>query len=248
MKTQFALALALPISICSSLALADSAPYDIARYQSVLDESKLQAPNSATYIANGDFEGQYNQYFYVPDTGNAWMTFEVTGDHARSELRQVNNWYTSDTQYLNKMIANVLVDDPLTGEVDEITFLQVHDVTSNSNAINLPLVRIVWMREYDDVSDHYWAIIKEDACESCKNYAKIDLGEYRDSAVKFEIRIENNALTIKRDSVTHSEINKLDISYWGELESYFKAGVYNQDSGTGRVQFESLKYYQQAID
>ncbi len=236
------------LGLSSLYTYADTAPYSLSKYQSVLDDSKLQAPSSSTLIPRGSFNSQYNQYFYLPDSGNQWMTFEVTGDHARSELRQTTEWYTSDSSTLYKMIGNVLVVDPMEGEVDEITFMQVHDVTDNSNAINKPLVRLVWMRDYRDLSNHYWAIIKSDACESCKNYDKIDMGEYRDSAVKFEVRIENNKLTIKRDGITHPELNKYDVSYWGDLESYFKAGVYNQDSGTGIVQFESLRYYAEPIN
>ncbi len=241
-------AITASLFLLSGAAFAESAPYDQTKYQPVLNDSKLQAPDSSTLINQGEFEGQYNQYFYVPDSGNLWMTFEVTGDHARSELRQITTWYTSEPTTINKMIGNTLIVDPQLGSVDEITFMQVHDVTDNGNAINKPLVRLVWMREYQGVEDHYWAVIKADACESCDNYDKIDLGEYRDSAVKFEIRLGNNELSIKRDDVTHSEINGYDVSYWGELESYFKAGVYNQTSGTGVVQFESLNYYTESTN
>ncbi len=248
MSKSFTIAAATLLGLSSLYTFADTAPYDLSKYQPVLDDSKLQAPTSSTLLPRGSFKSQYNQYFYIPDSGNQWMTFEVTGDHARSELRQITEWYTSDTSTLYKMIGNVLVVDPMEGEVDEITFMQVHDVTNNNNAINKPLVRLVWMRDYRGLSNHYWAVIKADACESCSNYDKIDLGEYRDSAVKFEVRIENNTLTIKRDSIAHPELNKYDISYWGDLESYFKAGVYNQDSGTGIVQFESLRYYAEPIN
>ncbi|MFV8458354.1 polysaccharide lyase family 7 protein [Vibrio owensii] len=241
-------AITASLFLLSGAAFAESAPYDQTKYHPVLNDSKLQAPDSSTLINQGEFEGQYNQYFYVPDSGNLWMTFEVTGDHARSELRQIKTWYTSEPTTINKMIGNTLIVDPQLGSVDEITFMQVHDVTDNGNAINKPLVRLVWMREYQGVEDHYWAVIKADACESCDNYDKIDLGEYRDSAVKFEIRLGNNELSIKRDDVTHSEINGYDVSYWGELESYFKAGVYNQTSGTGVVQFESLNYYTESTN
>ena len=241
-------AITASLFLLSGAAFAESAPYDQTKYHPVLNDSKLQAPDSSTLINQGEFEGQYNQYFYVPDSGNLWMTFEVTGDHARSELRQITTWYTSEPTTINKMIGNTLIVDPQLGSVDEITFMQVHDVTDNGNAINKPLVRLVWMREYQGVEDHYWAVIKADACESCDNYDKIDLGEYRDSAVKFEIRLGNNELSIKRDDVTHSEINGYDVSYWGELESYFKAGVYNQTSGTGVVQFESLNYYTESTN
>ncbi|MGI9949124.1 polysaccharide lyase family 7 protein [Vibrio hyugaensis] len=232
----------------TSSTLAASAPYDQGKYQPVLDDSKLQAPDSSTLINQGEFEGQHNKYFYVPDSGHSWMTFEVTGDHARSELRQITTWYTSEPSKVNKMIGNTLIMEPQSGSVDEITFMQVHDVKDNGNAINKPLVRLVWLREYQGVENHYWAVIKADACESCNNYDKIDLGEYRDSAVKFEIRLGNNELSIKRDGVTHSDINGYDVTYWGELESHFKAGVYNQTSGTGVVQFESLNYYSESTN
>jgi len=212
----------------------------------VLDDSYLQAPTSTKLIAQGDFSGEYNQYFYIPGSGNKWMTFEVTGDHKRSELRQVSEWYGDDQSYLYKMIGEVLVEDPQDGDVDEITFMQVHDVTNNSNAINLPLVRLVWLRERDGISNHYWAVIKEDACKTCSNYEKIDLGAHSTSATKFEIRIKDSKLTIKVNGSANSDINSYDIGYWDHLENYFKAGVYNQDSGTGVVQFKTLKYYKQS--
>ncbi|MCV2401463.1 polysaccharide lyase family 7 protein [Marinomonas sp. C2222] len=231
---------------CASFTFAESAPYSTSRYQSVLDDSKLQAPGSNTLIKQGDFAGAYNDYFYVPDSGNKWMTFEMTGYLARSELRQMDEWYSSDSSYTNKMIGEVEVINPEDGEVDEITFMQIHDVSGNSNAINKPLVRLVWERERDGIENHYWAVIKEDACKDCKNYLKVDIGEHKDDPVKFEIRVTDSKLTIKRDGATISGLNKYDIGYWDHLENYFKAGVYNQTSGTAKVQFKTLKYYTQA--
>ncbi len=34
----------------------------------------------------------------------------------------------------------------------------------------------------------------------------------------------------------------MDVSYWDGLENYYKAGVYNQDPGRSRVEFESLHF------
>ena len=105
-------AITASLFLLSGAAFAESAPYDQTKYQPVLNDSKLQAPDSSTLINQGEFEGQYNQYFYVPDSGNLWMTFEVTGDHARSELRQITTWYTSEPTTINKMIGNTLIVDP----------------------------------------------------------------------------------------------------------------------------------------
>lgn len=60
-----------------------AAPYDYAVYKAVIDDAYLQTPTSTKLIGHGDFEGKYNQYFFIPRTGNAWMTFRVTGDHNR---------------------------------------------------------------------------------------------------------------------------------------------------------------------
>ncbi|GAL25231.1 alginate lyase precursor [Vibrio variabilis] len=231
--------------VVSFVSFADTAPYSYTQYQSVLDDSYLQAPTSTKLIKQGDFAGQYNQYFHVPDFGNQWMTFSVTGDHKRSELRQVYEWYSDDGD-LNKMIGEVFIDSPLSGSVDEITFMQVHDVTNNGNAINKPLLRLVWLRERNNIENGIWAVIKKDADVSSRSYDKIYITQHLESQpIKFEVRIQNNEMTIKKDGAAINGLSKYDISYWSNLESYFKAGVYNQDDGTGTVQFKSLKYYTQ---
>lgn len=235
------------------MVLADSAPYDYSEYQTVLDDSKLQAPDSTTIsIAQGDFKDNYNDYFYIPDSGNAWMTFAIGPDEKmRSELRQMDNWYTSDTT-VNKMIGEVLISDK--GTSDEITVMQVHDDADEADTyVNKPLVRIVWLEEQKetDASDYtydsYFAIVKTGTCSSdCTDYVKYALADYSSTeSVKFEIRIENNELTIKVDGVAHEKFDRFDVSYWEDLPSYFKAGAYIQSdtSPDVEVQFESLKYY-----
>lgn len=177
---------------------ADTPPYSYSQYQSVLDDSYLQAPTSTKLIKQGDFAGQYNQYFHVPDNGNTWMTFTVEGDHKRSELRQVYEWYTDDGD-VNKMIGEVYIQSPLEGEVDQITFMQIHDVTNNGNAINLPLLRLVWYRERDGIENGLWAVIKQDADENSDQYDKIFISQHDDTqAVKIEVRVENNMMTVKK--------------------------------------------------
>lgn len=238
--------------------IADSAPYDYGtKYQSVLDASKLQAPDSTTVaISQGEFSGAYNDYFYIPSSGNKWLTFQIGPDEKmRSELRQMENWYTSDSSY-NKMIGEVLLLEK--GTADEVTLMQIHDdanaaVKAGADKINKPLVRIVWLESQTETGassktyDSYFAVVKTGTCASdCSDYVKYKLADYSATdAVKFEIKVANNKLTIKVNGVAHQEFNNFDVSYWEDLPSYFKAGAYIQSNTSPdvEVQFSSLKYY-----
>ncbi|TQV67280.1 polysaccharide lyase family 7 protein [Exilibacterium tricleocarpae] len=228
------------LAITSTVGFADSAPYLYGtKYRAVLDDSKLQAPTSATLIRRGDFNDPdaHNSYFYIPDSGNRYMTFTVSGASKRSELRQMEEWYTSDPSW-NKLIGTLLAVDPLSSQVDQLTFMQIHD----SESLNKPLVRLTWRRSRSGKNDHNWAVIR-DSAGSSSDYTYVDMGPRSDAPTKFEIKVRNNLLTIKVDGITF--VDKRDVSYWQHLSSYFKAGVYLQDSGTGTVQFKSLKYYYQ---
>lgn len=239
-------------ALAAPQALADSAPYNYSKYQPVLDDSKLQAPDSSTYISQGDFEGEYNEYFYIPSSGNKWMTFQIGPDEKmRSELRQMENWYTDDSSW-NKMIGEVLITEK--GSADEITVMQIHDdPNATSNGINKPLVRIVWLEKQKETGassytyDSFFAIVKTGTCSSdCTDYVKYKLADYSSSTeTKFEIKVKDNKLTIKTNGVTHDEFNSFDVSYWEDLPSYFKAGAYIQSdtSPDVEVQFDTLKYY-----
>eukprot|EP01059_Diplonema_ambulator_P005868 TRINITY_DN1564_c2_g2_i1.p1 TRINITY_DN1564_c2_g2~~TRINITY_DN1564_c2_g2_i1.p1 ORF type:complete len:246 (+),score=63.36 TRINITY_DN1564_c2_g2_i1:56-793(+) len=231
----------IAVTMLAGGSLANTAPYDQSKYRSVLDDSYLQAPTSVRLVNQGEFAGVYNQYFYVPDEGDRWMTFEVSGKKHRSELRQASAWYLNDTVYVHKMIGHVVVEST---EVEEVTFMQIHDVTGNENAINRPLLRLVWMASYRGVSNSYWAIIKADACAECYNYDKIVIAPHSATKIKFEIRVQESKLTVKVNGVAAPEIYNYDVSYWNHLESYFKAGVYNQADGTGKVKFWTLKHYE----
>lgn len=222
------------LSFFGASALACTAPYSTSKFQDVLDDSKLQAPDSSTKIDYGDFSKACNSYFYVKD---GRMTFKVTGDAKRSELRQKKEWKTSDST-ANKMIGYVEVEDPESTDLDETTFMQIHD---NNDGINAPLLRLSWIRSRDSYESYYWATIKTDTCKKCKNYEKFPIGPWKNSPVKFEVRVQSNNLTIKRFDKT--VVSNFNVSYWKNLSNYFKAGIYNQDSGTGTSTWTSLKYY-----
>ena len=224
----------LMLVLCGS-AQAHEAPYNLSKFQSVLDDSKLQAPNSGTACAQGDFSG-YADWFFRLDSTSQYMTFEMDGDKSRSELRQMEEWTTGTTSW-RKMIGEVKVFYPTTSSLEQFTWMQIHDSTS----LNKPLIRLTWRRYAYGQQDHLWAVVR-DSANSSSSYSWFDLGARPSGFVKAEIKVKNNNLRVRIDSVTLVDI---DVSYWDGLSGYYKAGVYLQDPGTAKVQFKSLKYYYQ---
>jgi len=209
-------------------------PYDDPKFHPVLDDSKLQAPDSRTACAQGEFDGFADWYFYLYQGSSNYMTFRMNGDHKRSELRQIIEWKTSTTSW-KKMIGEVKLFYPSTESLNQYTFMQIHD----SDGINKPLIRLVWYRSRSGKDDHLWAILRISTNPN-DSPQYFDLGQRPDGFFKAEIKVKNNILKVKINSVT--KVNE-DVSYWSAFSNYFKAGVYLQDDGTAKVQFRTLKYY-----
>ena len=221
------------------------APYNLSKFHPVLDDSKLQAPTSSTLIPQGDFEDQSNQYFRLDATGQ-YMTFTVTGDSNRSELRQMSGDWQTSTPTWRKMIGEVKLFYPSDNSMNQYTFMQIHDTSNDPQSLNKPLIRLVWLRSRNNVDDHLWAAVRipadpsEPISDDNLSGMFVDLGPRPSGFFKAEIKVQDNLMRVAIDNVN---LLSMDVSYWDGLNNYFKAGVYNQDPGTSKVQFKSLKYY-----
>ncbi|MBB3207308.1 hypothetical protein FHS27_003129 [Rhodopirellula rubra] len=221
------------------------APYDLEKFRSVLDDSKLQAPTSSpTKIKQGDFRGASNEYFFLDKTGR-YMTFTVEGDSNRSELRQSTGDWDTATETPQRLIARVRVFVPEDEGLEQFTFLQIHDKKNGSEGLNKPLLRLTRRSDYRDKQDHLWAHIRtpENGNEpiSLKNFAtkNVDLGPRPEGFFDVEIRVQKSRMTVAINGQTKVD---MDVSYWNGLNNYFKAGVYNQNNGRSKVEFESLRF------
>lgn len=234
-----------------------SAPYDLEKFHSVLDDSKLQAPKSSpTMIKRGDFAQASNEYFFLDKTGQ-FMTFTVDGDSCRSELRQSTGDWDTATTIPQRLIARVRVFEPEDEGLNEFTFLQIHDKKrdskgdrksekkNNASGLNKPLIRIVRCGDYRNTHDHLWARIRTpknfDKPIALSNLAtkSIDLGPRPEGFFDAEIKVQNSQMIVTINGQTKVE---MDVSYWDGLDNYFKAGVYNQDPGRSKVEFDSLRF------
>ncbi|MEM1164709.1 MAG: polysaccharide lyase family 7 protein [Planctomycetota bacterium] len=213
------------------------APYDLEKFHAVLDRAWLQAPTSSPKKVDiGDYDGRSFWCFYL--SAGRYMTFRIEGEGYRSELRQAEQWDTATTVW-RKMIGRVKLFEP-DASVDEFTFMQVHHKSSADGYDIGPLVRLVWKRStVAGEPNHLWAILRTNLAVD-GTYEIFDLGAHPGGFFKAEIKVKEGDLRVKIDDIT---LVSEDVSYWNGLETYFKAGVYNQSPGHAKVQFDSLKFY-----
>ncbi|WP_076541099.1 polysaccharide lyase family 7 protein [Shewanella sp. UCD-KL21] len=250
------------------------APADYAKFSSILNASKLQIstpnakPGSKYELAqDSNFSGIVNEHFYV-DKGSEALVMNMEGYKLRNELRVLENFKSDDSQTFYRLSADLMPINPREAvknspsKNDAMTFLQVHnkgtfdDGKHGVGYIPHPLLRVVYEADRKGIKDHYWAIIKNNNVNCgkdsgnrdtpvCKNsYVRMNLGKFNpDVPTHFDIIVGDQKLVIKVDGVTKV---KHDISYWKDMLSYFKAGVYNQfENGKSEAHFYNLEY---AID
>lgn len=234
----------LSVSI-TAIAMGQGAPYDLKKFRSVLDDSKLQAPKSSpTLIDQGKFAGVSNEYFFLDPTGK-YMTFTVEGDSCRSELRQQPGDWDTASKTPQRMIARVKVFVPQNKQPDSFTFLQVHDKKTGDGGLNKPLLRVTRRDNRRGKQDHLWAVIRTpkdfDKPISLSNLGSkhVDLGPRPKGFFDAEVHVQNSRMIVSINGQTKVD---MDVSYWDGLANYFKAGVYNQDHGRSKVEFESLMF------
>jgi len=225
------------ILFLSVILFACNTPYSLNKFKPVLNISKLQAPyskyNPLFSVKYGKFKDICHQFFNLQD--NEYMIFymcqEDVSSHRRSELR-VKNEFSVSTK-IPKILTAKLKILPL-NQSREFTFLQIH----TDHAINKPLLRVVWMRNYHNIYNHIWAVIK---LGNKKNspYKKIDLGRVPVDFFNIRIIIKQSKLNLFINS--KKIINNFDVSYWNKFKNYFKAGVYLQGVGCAKVLFDDLK-------
>lgn len=219
------------------------APYNIEKFQSVLNKSKLQGAYSATVVGYGKFHNFSSPSFYLSKNRN--MTFSLSkvkvkadefSRYARVELRQgpkSQEWKTSSPSW-KKVIGDVKLSKPEL--LKEFTWMQIHDSTK----FNKPLIRLLWKKKKEGKNDHLWAVLRTSLDKKYKWY---DLGLRPKSFFEAEIKVRRNQLIV---TINKEEKINQNVSYWKDMSSYFKTGLYlsaKNDEGAAKIQFKTLNYY-----
>ncbi len=217
--------------------VAQEIPASSSNFKDILNVSKLQAPTSSYDeqwgTKYGAFEGVSNRYFYLH---NNEINFRMCDESARSELRFEEDWKTN-TNSLKSIEAEIQIL-PLSTE-EEFTFMQIHSdgTLTDEPVINAPLLRVVWKKDYQDIQNHLWGIIKLNTDEDSTEYKKVDLGINTGKFFTLKLEIQNNQLSVFLDG---NLLIDEDVSYWEDYSSYFKLGVYMQSNGCASTIFSSI--------
>jgi hypothetical protein len=204
------------------------APSDIPRFQPFLSECKLQGPTSSTLRDKEALNDGYvnPNWFYVVDGDK--ILFNQSGDSRRTELRNETNWNLNDA---NRSLHGRI--DIVEQTCDQVTVMQIHDDANAGPGPNKPLLRI-YKHNAKSPSNHIWAAIKTD--DGGSNTMHVDLGEDPGGYFNCDIRLVDGNMII--DYEGEEKVN-MDVSYW-TWPSYWKAGVYLQDSGEATAHFDDL--------
>lgn len=217
-------------------AFAYDSPYKLPIFRDVLNKVKLQHPTDKIRIGYGDFKGKAKPYFFLEK--GRYMTFKAEkplhGSIVRSELRMgPRDWYvtTARSQILN---AELHLSKP--ASLNQITLLQIHAVKPS-----YPPLRVVWLRNYKNIKDHIWAIVRPSPYKSGISY--VDLGKRSSKTFsRYSIRVQKGWLQM---SVNGQFKFKQSLALWEGTVNYYKAGLYlsgKGDGGKAKIRFKSLEY------
>jgi len=206
-----------------------SKPYDIPKFRNAIGKCKLQAPTSSTAATNSQLKNGYSSSWFKVADGNK-IAFYQTGSSKRTELRFLNNWRVNSG---NRTAHGNLKFISQAG--DQATFMQIHDDANAGNGPNKPLLRM-YRSKSRGPGNHIWAAVKTDS--GGKKTTHIDCGPAPSGYFDCDISIQNRRLIVR---INGSKKVDRSVSYW-TFPSYWKAGVYNQNSGGTRIYFNELTW------
>ena len=211
-------------------------PSSSSKFTKVLNQSYLQYPDTEKEVKYFQFDGYVSSFFYLE---NELLTFQLDKQNygkLRSELRfGKGDWYVSDN---DAHILKARLKCYSSNDLPKYTFIQIH----GNMTFNLPLLRLTWEKKHTGKINHLWAIIMTSHDLVNKTYDWVDLGERRNGFFDVEVFVQNNFMKITIDGKVFVE---KDISYWVDVENYYKAGLYLSDKqylGKSKLQFEKLEY------
>lgn len=230
------------------------APYDYDKFKPVLDKSRLQIykdkphtpDTNDTTIEPGDFDGKKFPQFYADAEENLHFTItkKINTYKVRSELKeQLDTWSTADTEG-HYWVATLKCLKPKPG-VNSYTWMQIH---GTNDTYNYPILRLFWERNRQGKYDHLWAVVIISDPNTPNTYEYTDLGVRPSDYFTAEVHIRNNIMDI---IINRTPIRSINVTYWKDVQNYFKAGVYINrygDGGTVSVIFQELHFYDQSSD
>jgi len=226
-------------------------PYDLARFRSIFDSSRLQYPGSSTAIRKGHFPDKKLESFDVESIdGKDYL--RLSFDHAypsaneedstRCELRHEQYFSTAD-ELKRELKATMQIPKP-GPTISAFTIFQVHSrhPDTGDGFIKGPLLRIVWSSTKSEKEDWLWVNIRTAYPDKRNTY--VPLCPRPDGFFDMSIVFENYKLKVTLND--EEKFSKDNMKYWAPVTSNrFKAGVYMHnggENGEGKVLYDKLEF------
>ncbi len=223
------------------------------KFKYVLDNSLYEKYSNTNIDINSSFNSIYfsdtfnRNLFYLDSELNLVFSLnkQKKSPKIASQLIQKKSWHTSDYPG-NYLISMVKCYKPQ--EINSYTWMQIHGLekkdANESIYYDYPLVKLTWERNMKNEYDHIWAVVTKSSpgVDEPKIYEWIDLGARPENTFSAELHIHKNILEIKIEYSTKSIQN---VSYWKNVPSYFKAGIFIDsylDGGEAAVSFSELRF------
>ncbi len=216
--------------------------YDDGRFLNLIEHSKLQLFLDDTSTEYTELINFKSPQFYVDEEDNLNFTIykEFNSSKVRSEIKEWPKsleWSTADKDK-HSWIATLKCLKPKVG-ISSYTWMQIH---GNFETYNYPILRLIWERNKSGVYNHIWAMIILSNPHEDRVYEYVDLGEKPEGFFTAEVDVQDNIMKI---IINNKLIKTYNVTYWQDVQNYYKAGVYIDrfgDGGEASVIFKDLSW------
>lgn len=220
---------------CNKAQDAAKSPYSQAKFQSVLQRSKLQTPTSSTCLTTAEL----TTFYYDPDNwfvDNTNMQFLIDNgpDSGRNELRG-NSFAGTRTNMTYTSRLKVMYGS---GYSTGFTVAQIYGETGGE-----PILRVEYIASRSGLSNRMWGIYRTTA-GSNPSYEYQDLGP---APTEFtELKMVYNAAGKVTAQLGSNPLRSwsTNFSYYNQSSktTYFKSGCYLQEPGDCNVRLSTLNF------
>ncbi len=220
---------------CDKVQSTTNSPYSQSKFQSVLQRSKLQIPDSSTCLTTTNL----TNFYYDPDNwfvDNTNMQF-IIDDGAASQRNELRG--NSFSGSLTNMSYSARLKIQYGGSYStKFTVAQIYGETGGE-----PILRVEFIASRSGLSNRFWGIYRTDSSSS-PNYEYQDLGPAPTAFTDLDLVYNASGTITAKLGSNPTRSWSTNMSYYTQSSktTYFKTGCYLQNAGDCYVRFSTLQF------
>lgn len=221
--------------VCDTVQSTTNSPYSQTKFQSALQRSKLQIPDSSTCITTTNL----TNFYYDPDNwyvDNTNMQF-IIDDGAASQRNELRGNSFAGTRTDMEYTSHLKIQYGGSYST-KFTVAQIYGETGGK-----PILRVEFIASRSGLANWFWGIYRTDA-SSGASFEYQDLGPAPTAFT--ELKLVYNASGTVTAQLGSGPVRtwSTNMSYYTQSSknTYFKTGCYLQDAGDCYVRFSTLNF------